>query len=149
MGSSKDIMQTFAQKEIRAHFKAWDGWSCREVPSPYRRDMTFILSRDVRGRTENVALAVSYDEDPSTLALEALVASMKGKAPKGQFLIVPNAAVVSGIPKTVQVIFMESFGFVEGKLVWLTKKKNAKHYVPPEAPAMVETTPIVAEPNAS
>jgi hypothetical protein len=149
MGSSKDIMQTFAQKEIRAHFKAWDGWSCREVPTPYKRDMTFILSRDVRGRTENVALAVTYDEEPSTLSLEALVASMKGKAPKGQFLIAPNAAVISGIPKTVQVIFMESFGFVDGKLVWLTKKKNAKQYLPQEVPVTAETATVVAEPHAS
>jgi hypothetical protein len=149
MGSSKDIMQTFAQKEIRAHFKGWEGWSCRQVPSPYGGDMTFILSRDVRGRTENMALAVSYDEDPSTLALEALVASMKGKALKGQFLIVPNAAAVSGIPKTVHVIFMESFGFVEGKLVWLTKKKNAKQYSQPEASVTAETATIVAQPNAS
>ena len=23
---------------------------------------------------------------------------------------------------------MESFGFTDGKLVWLTRKKNAKHY---------------------
>ncbi len=149
MGSSRDVMQTFAQKEIRAHFKEWDGWSCREVPSPYVRDMTFVLSRDVRGRPETVALAVSYDEEPSTLALEALVVSLKGKTVKGQFLIVPNAAVVSGIPKTVQVIFMESFGFVEGKLIWLTKKKNAKHYPPQEAPAASETAPSVAEPHAA
>src|SRR5208337_5527671 len=106
--------------------------------------MTFILTRDVRGRTENVALAVSFDEAPSTLALEDLVASMKGKAPKGQFLIVPNAAVVSGIPKTVQVIFMESFGFVDGKLVWLTKKKNAKYYPPSKMPFVTETAAVIA-----
>ena len=48
MGSSRDIMQTYAEKEVRAHFKKFDGWECRQVPSPYIRDMTCIISREVR-----------------------------------------------------------------------------------------------------
>ena len=78
---------------------------------------------------------ISYDEKPSLLPLEALFATVKVKSLKGQYLILPKAANVSAIPEPVKVIVMESFGFVDGKLVWLTKKKNAKHYSQPEKPA--------------
>ena len=54
MGSAHDIMQTFAEKEIRAHFKECDGWNCRQVPSPYVRDMTCILSREVQGKERDL-----------------------------------------------------------------------------------------------
>jgi hypothetical protein len=149
MGSAHDIMQTFAHKEIRAHFRGDDGWECRQVQSPYTRDITCILSREVRGRKEIAALAVSYDEEPSTLSLEAVTASLNAKHLKGQYLIVPKAANVSAIPKPVQIIPMEAFGFVEGKLVWLTKKKNAKRYPQPEEPAKAETAASACEPHTA
>ncbi len=133
MGSSRDIMQTYAEKEVRAHFKKFDGWECRQVPSPYIRDMTCIISREVRGRKETVALEVSYDEKPSTLSLQAVAASLNKKSLNGQYLIVPKASNVSAIPKPVQVIFMESFGYVDDRLVWLSRKKNAKRYPQSEA----------------
>ncbi|MGA2161935.1 MAG: hypothetical protein ABSG28_07045 [Methanoregula sp.] len=145
MGSAHDIMQTFAYKEIRAHFKECDGWNYRQVPSPYVRDMTCILSREVRGRKETMALAVSYNEDPSTLALEAVAASLNRKSLNGQYLIVPKAANVSAIPKAVHIISMESFGFVEGRLVWLSKKKNAKRYPQPEEFAETAAVSAVCE----
>ena len=125
MGSSRDIMQTYAEKEVRAHFKKCDGWECRQVPSPYVRDMTCILSREVRGRKETVVLAVSYDEEASTLSLEAVAASLNRKSLNGQYLIVPKASDVSAIPKPVQVIFMESFGYVDDRLVWLSRTSIA------------------------
>jgi len=135
MGSEHDIMRTFAVREIHTHFRENDGWEFREVPSPVTRDMAFILSREMQGRKEYVTLVVSYDEKPSLLPLEALFATVKVKSLKGQYLILPKAANVSAIPEPVKVIVMESFGFVDGKLVWLTKKKNAKHYSQPEKPA--------------
>jgi hypothetical protein len=149
MGSSRDIMQTYAEKEVRAHFKKCDGWECRQVPSPYVRDMTCILSREVRGRKETVALAVSYDEEPSTLSLEAVAASLNRKSLNGQYLIVPKASDVSAIPKPVQVIFMESFGYVDDRLVWLSRKKNAKRYPQSEAPCTAETATAACEPRAA
>jgi hypothetical protein len=149
MGSVHDIMQTFAYKEIHAHFREYDGWECRPVPSPRVRDITCILSREVRGRKETAALVVSYDEEPSMLSLESVAASLNAKHLKGQYLIVPKSANVSAIPKPVQVIPMETFGFVEGKLVWLTKKKNAKHYTHPEEPAKAESVVSACEPHAA
>jgi hypothetical protein len=149
MGSAHDIMQTFAYKEIRTHFRDYEGWECREVPSPSTRDITCILSRAVRGRKESAALVVSYDEEPSMLSLEAVTASVNRKNLKGQYLIVPKAANVSAIPKPVHVINMEAFGFVEGKLVWLTKKRNAKHYPQPEELATAGAAVSACEPHTA
>jgi hypothetical protein len=150
MGSAQDIMQTFANKEIRAQFRDHDGWECKQVPSPGTRDAVFFLSRDVRGKKETVALAVSFDEEPSVTTLAAVSAGHKGRnALKAQYLLVPKAADVSAVPKEIQVLSMNAFGFVEGKLVWLTKKKNAKHYVQPEEPAKAEAAVPACEPHAA
>jgi len=42
----------------------------------------------------------------------------------GQFLLTPNGADVSEVPSYIRVLSMRSFGFTDGNLVWLTKKKN-------------------------
>jgi len=146
MGSVHDVMQTFAFRAIRTHFRENEGWECRQVLSPVTGNMTCIISREVWGRKEIVTLAVSYDEKPSMLPLEVLAATVKGKDLKGQYLVVPKAANVSAIPEQVHVLFMEAFGFVDGKLVWLTRKKNSMHYPQPEAPAKAEATASACEP---
>ena len=150
MGSAQDIMQTFAGKEIRAHFRDHDGWECRQVPCPGTRDVTFLLSRDVRGRKETVALAVSFDEEPSVTSLTVVAAGYKGRnVLKAQYLLVPKAADLSAVPKEIRVLSMNAFGFVEGNLVWLTKKKNVKHYPQPEEMAKVEAAVPACEPHAA
>jgi hypothetical protein len=150
MGSAQDVMQTFSQKEIRTHFRECEGWECRQVPSPRARDMACILTREIRGRKETIALAVSYDEEPSLLAVDAVASALNGnRAFRGKYLIVPKAADVSAIPKEIRIIYMESFGFVEGNLIWLTKKKNAKHYPQPEEPVAASATPAACEPHAA
>jgi len=128
-------MQLFAKREVRSHFRGSDGWECRQVSSPRPGDMTCILSREVRGKKEQVALVVSYDEEPSTLSLEAVAATINKKTFKGKYLLVPQAADISAVPKEIKIIPMSSFGFVDGNLIWLTKKKNARHYPREEAPA--------------
>lgn len=147
MGSTHDVMQTFAQKEIRAHFQDCDGWECREVASP-TEDMTCILTREIRGRKEIIALAVSYNEEPSLLAVDSAAAPVaKNRGYKGRCLLVPKAAIVSAIPKEIRVMYMESFGFIEGNLTWLTKKKNVKHYPQPEQVASGRGAATACEPH--
>jgi microcompartment protein CcmK/EutM len=111
--------------------------------------MTCILSREVRGRKETVALAVSYDEEPSTLSLETVAATINKKTLKGKYLLVPQAADVSAAPKEIKVISMNSFGFVDGNLVWLTKKKNARHYPQPEVPVRAGAATSTPAPHAA
>ncbi|MEN6395989.1 MAG: hypothetical protein ABFC78_05850 [Methanoregula sp.] len=111
--------------------------------------MTCILSREVRGRKEQVALVVSYDEEPSTLSLEAVAATINKKTLTGKYLLVSQAADVSTIPKEIKIISMSSFGFVDGNLVWLTKKKNARHYPREEAPVKAGSATLASAPHAA
>ena len=150
MGSAQDIMQTFADREIRTHFSRFDGWACQNVPSPSTRDTVFLLTRDVRGRKETVALAVSYDEEPTVTALAAVSAKHTGRnALKAQYLLVPKDANVSSVPGHIRVLSMSAFGFTNGELIWLTKKKGVKHYAQPEVPANSMTAGPACESHAA
>lgn len=150
MGSAQDIMQTFADKEIRAHFSSFDGWVCQKAQSPATRDTVFLITRNVRGKKETVGVELSFDEDPSATALLAVSAGYKGRqALKGLYLLTPQAADVSNVPDGIKVLSMNAFGFVDGRLIWLTKKKGAKHYVQPEVPAVSVAIPSVCQPHAA
>jgi len=150
MGSAQDIMQTFADREIRAHFSPFDGWECQKAPSPATRDTVFLLTRDVRGKKETVALAVSFDEEPSATALAGIAAGHTGRhALKGQYLLVPKEANVSAVPGHIRILPMSAFGFSDGELIWLTKKKGVKHYTQPEMPAKAAAAGQACEPHAA
>jgi hypothetical protein len=150
MGSAQDIMQTFADREIRMHFSHFDGWECQKAPSPATRDTVFLLTRNVRGKKETIALGVSYDEEPSVTALAAVSAKYTGRnALKAQYLLVPKDANAASVPGHIRVLSMSAFGFSNGELIWLTKKKGAKHYIQPEAPAKAVAAGPACEPHAA
>ena len=147
MGVATDIMQTFAAREIRSHFPESEGWEYRQEPSPVPDSMVFILSREVRGRKEVIPLAVCYEEMPSLFPLEYLTSTMNGKKLTGKYLLVPKGAEVTSLPGDIRVLFMDSFGFVDERLVWLTRKKNAKQYPKPEAPVTAGSATPASEPH--
>jgi hypothetical protein len=150
MGSASDIMQTFTDKEIRVYFSKYDGWECQKAISPAARDRVFLLTRNVRGKKETVTLAVSFDEEPTITALAAVSAGYKGRnALKGQYLLVPKNAKVSEIPGHIGILSMSTFGFTEGQLLWLTKKKGAKQYIPIEEPAKITAVSAACQPHAA
>jgi hypothetical protein len=137
MMGSKDVMTTFAERDIRQQFSEFDGWNIAPITSV---QSTVGLYRAVRNRLyyEEVAfVAVSFDpvlENECISALDALPSSRGSRVKK--FLLTPQAADTSVVPPHVQVILMKAFGFVDGDLVWLTKKKNARQYAgAPAAPA--------------
>jgi len=146
MGSSRDVMQIFAEREVRAQFRSIDGWKYIHLGSSDAQDMSYVLSRTVFGRNEFAAVGLSFEEVPSEQSLTKAVLSLNGsKNLKSRYLIVPKSADVSGIPETVRVIFMDSFGFVDGNLVWLTKKKNARQYPATQTQQVSETAATAVE----
>jgi hypothetical protein len=147
MGVATDIMQTFAAKEIRTHFRECEGWECRQEPSPVPGAMTFVLSRESRGKKQIIPLAVSYELAPTLFPLEHLVGTMKGKRLTGKCLLVPKGADITALPGDIRVLFMDSFGFVDERLVWLTKKKNAKQYPQTEAPVATGAATSASAPH--
>ncbi len=149
MGVATDIMQTFAAREIRSHFRESEGWECRQEPSPVPGSMAFILSREVRGRKEVIPLAVCYEETPSLFPLEYLTSTINVKKLTGKYLLVPKGTDVTALPGDIRVLFMDSFGFIDERLVWLTKKKNAKQYPRPEAPVTSGSATPASEPHTA
>lgn len=129
MGSAHDIMQTFAHRDLHALFPEYDGWRWEEIPLNGNSHPAFRVSRNASFQYQSACLSVSLDPEPSAeqvAALESLPRERNGF--KGLFLLVPQGADVSGVPREIRVLTMTSFGFTGGKLTWLSKKKNAARY---------------------
>ena len=45
-------------------------------------------------------------------------------------MLVPQTSDVSCVPDGIRILTMKAFGFSDGELVWLTKKKNAERFHP-------------------
>jgi len=129
MGSVQDIMQTFAHRDIRVQFPDHDGWHLKSVTLRENSGLTFRVSRYFHGQNEQAFIAVSLEQKPSASQIAALkTIPQDGRTFKGYFLLVPQDTDVSDVPEEIRVLFMSSFGFVDGRLIWITKKKNAIRY---------------------
>jgi hypothetical protein len=137
MGSVNDIMQTFAHKDLHARFPDYNGWKWESVPCSENPGMTFCVSRYSNYQYQMAFVSVSLDQKPAPSHVAAIMGLPHNlRTFKGYFLLVPQGADVSGIPEEIEVLFMTSFGFVDGRLIWLTKKKNAvQHPVMEKVPA--------------
>jgi len=130
MGSIEDTMHQFERKELNQVFRVSDGW--KEVP-PVNSATTggiHVFKRDLwGGRSEHATIIVLYE----AIVNEEKIASICTRYQNGQeknkiVLLVSKNADVDLVPKDIGVITMSSFGYDAGKLVWLTKKKNAKKF---------------------
>jgi hypothetical protein len=148
MGSQKDVMTTFAERDLRQQFSEFNGWNIAPINGMKSSVSLFRASRNRLYHDEIAFIAVSFDpipEDGCITALDALPSSRGSRVKK--FLLTPQATDTSFVPPHVQVLLMKAFAFVDGDLVWLTKKKNARQYCPAPAapspePATTPATPI-------
>ena len=141
MGSSKDIMKSFAERDIRQQFSEYDGWKFAPVAGAEPAGHFFRVSRDRWGGEEVAFIAVSFDSRPKgeiCNILDTLPDSQGSKTKK--YLLTPQAADTSGVPPHVRILRMNAFAFAEGNLVWLTRKKNAKKFVCEQAVATGESS---------
>ena len=134
---SKDVMTTFAERDIRQYFSEFDGWNCAPITGVQSPAGLYRASRNRSYHDEVAFIAVSFDQIPENeciTALDALPSSRGSRVKK--FLLTPQATDTSFVPPHVQVLLMKAFAFADGDLVWLTKKKNARQYAcAPAAPA--------------
>jgi len=136
MGSSKDVMELFAERDIRQFFSEYNGWNVAPVagsPSPGR---FYRIFRHKWEGDEVAFIAISFDLVPKEEIFSALDTLPDGKGSRTKkYLLTPQAADTSAVPPHIRILPMNAFAFAEGNLVWLTKKKNAKRFVPEEAVA--------------
>ncbi len=127
MGSAYDIMQTFAYKDLHAQFSEYDGWNWTIIPAPRNGNVMYRISRYYHGQQQEAIVTVSFVPQPSAGSVITLT-SASTNTHTGHYLLVPQGADVSGIPAGIRILTMTAFGFSDGKLVWLSKKKNAMRY---------------------
>lgn len=129
MGSSKDVMELFAERDIRRVFSVYDGWNVTPVTASPYAGRFFRVSRNKWVGEEVAFIAVSFDRTPDEDLINALDTLPNGQGSKTKkYLLTPQAADTSAIPPHVRILLMNAFAFTEGKLVWLTKKKNARTF---------------------
>ena len=138
MGSARDVMELFAERDIRWLFSEYNGWKVAPVSGP-RPDGCFYRASKRKWVGEEIALiAVSFDPAPCQDSISALDTLPDGKESRTKkFLLTPQATDTSGILPHIRILPMNAFAFADGELVWLTKKKNAKRFVPVPAASTI------------
>jgi hypothetical protein len=129
MGSSEDVMRGFVNKELQVKFPRYEGWDLQTIKSRENEGFLFLVSRYNRGKNEFAIISASLKQKPGTEELSAIKADQPNRRTLvGRFLITPQGADLSAVPAHIGVLPMSSFGFIDGELAWLTKKKNAPRY---------------------
>jgi len=138
MGSSKDVMDLFAERDIRQLFSEYDGWNIAPVAGLPSTQRVYRVNRVIHGNwgpQEVAFITVSFDPVPRDETINALDIVPDGQNPRPKkYLLTPQAADTSMVPPHIRVLPMNAFAFADGKLVWLTKKKNARRVLT-ETPA--------------
>jgi hypothetical protein len=129
MGAISDSMHSFEMRDLNHLLPAQEGWEKKEQTSSGYGTL-YRYFRTVWNNSEHALVMVSYK---AVLPADAIsTASWKnenGGRNSRYFVLVPQGTDVSAVQPPVQVHFMSGFGFRDGKLVWLTKKKNAKKVI--------------------
>ncbi len=131
MGSVHDIMEIFALRDIRSIFSEFDGWVSKPLATGNGHHAYKITrnSPGFYGKEQNVYLQVSFDFRPPPECISNLaMLGSEDRNRKGMFLLVPRGADISDVPPSVKIFPMTSFGFKNGQLRWLSKKKNVVDY---------------------
>ena len=137
MGSAHDIMQTFAGRDLHAQFPEREGWEWKVLPAVKTGLAMYHVFRGDIHRYQEAVLGVCFENQPTEGSVAALTAVSGGKR-ISRYLLVPQGADISRVPAGINILTMASYGFSEGKLTWLTNKKNAMRYPPKDCtPASV------------
>ena len=129
MGSSKNVMDLFAERDIRQLFSEYDGWRVTSVSVPRATGQFYRISRTKWPGEEVAFIAVSFDPVPQDDTISALDLLPNGHGSHTKkYMLSPQAADTSVVPPHIRILLMTAFAFSEGKLVWMTKKKNARRF---------------------
>jgi hypothetical protein len=129
MGYSEDIMNDMAMKDLTTMFAVSDGWQRKQISGRTGSEIVYSFSRRNQGKAENGVAWVSFSPDINP-DVSAGFSDIAEKIPNctRKVLLVPRSAVVPALAPEIEVKEMKAFGLEDGRLVWLTKRKNAMSY---------------------
>jgi hypothetical protein len=129
MGSQKDVMELFAERDLRRIFSEYDGWRVAPVSVPGSAGYFYRIARKKWVGEEVAFVAISFDRVPRRATITSLdTLADRNETRTRKFILTPQATDTSGIPPHQKCLLMEAFAFAEGELVWLTKKKHARRF---------------------
>lgn len=136
MGSQKDVMELFAERDLRHMLPEYDGWKIERLQGSRIPGWFYRIARSQWVGTEVAFVALSLDPVPKDEVIRALDSLPDGRGSiTKKYLLTPRATDTSGLPSHVQVLLMTAFAFDGGRMVWLTKKMHARKCVPKPAEA--------------
>jgi hypothetical protein len=126
MGYSEDIMNDMAMKDLKTTFAVSDGWQRQQISGKSGSEKVYSFTRRNQGKAENGVAWVSFSPDINP-DISAGFSDIAEKIPNctKKILLVPRSAVVPALAPGIEVKEMKAFGLQDGRLVWLTKRKNA------------------------
>ena len=134
MGSSKDVMELFAERDICQLFSEYDGWKVVPVTGSQPAGHFYQIIRGKWAGEEVALIGVSFDPVPEEEFVSILDTITNGQGFRTKkYLLTPQATDTSDVPPHIRILRMNAFAFSEGNLVWLTKKMNAKKFVSAQA----------------
>lgn len=140
-------MELFAERDLRHLLPQYEGWTIEPVEGMKVPGCFYRVSRSKWVGTEVAFIAVSLDPVPGELLLQTLDSLPAGRGSiTTKYLLTPRGTDASAVPPQVKILLMTAFAFVDGKLIWLTKKKFARHYpcAPEPAPTEQSSAPATA-----
>jgi len=126
MGYADDITTSFIQKELAGIFSSSEGWNYQKKPFGGQNGSLLVFSRVYRGKHESCAVMATFEQKVGASLLDSFsLACPENPEWLKKILLVPRSAEVSEIPPGITVQVMKTFGFIDGHLTWLTRKKNS------------------------
>ena len=127
MGSNDDIMHGFVRKELRKLYPSVDGWQIKPAAKTVGAKQGFVVWRRILGRTEGAHVLVSFDRivAPGTgdiLSDMSRTDPIPALANPKKILVVPRGTDTASVPREVEILPMQNFGWEDKELVWLKRR---------------------------
>jgi hypothetical protein len=129
MGSNDDIMHEFVRKELKKLYPSVDGWQIKPAAKSGGKEQGFVVARRILGKSEGAHVLVSFDRKVTPITVDSLMAMAKndpipGLASPKMILVVPQNTDVTGVPREVTVLPMQSFAWEDKELIWLRRRNQ-------------------------
>jgi len=123
MGGIKNSTYLDVEKALSRRFSPQDGWRYEQKPVYGNVQPDYLLSRRVAGRTERVVVSFKMTSKVSTNAVNELQKICRELAANNidvdrAVLVVPAGADVHDVPAGIEVLEMDAWRIVSGRIIW-------------------------------